>query len=489
MFARNHKKWLFLALLFSALFIGTCWSWHFVQVEQEYRIESLKRISQTFFEEHLRFRRWVSERGGIYIKKTPENPTNPFLTQLLGRSPDVETKDGVVLTLRNPATVLREIFQLEGSQNGMEYRLVSEHPVNPQNLWRDAFEKDGLAQFVENGNKPIFAMQERSGKQFFRYLAPFVVEKNCLGCHGNSGYKVGDIRGGISISGPVSSVFAHSNVVTPHSYSFLGAAVLLLVVFLGIYAFVIMGQRTLYAAREHAEKASQAKSFFVFGLSHDLRTPLTGILGGVDLMRLSGSLNAAQEECLNVMEASAEYMSRIVGNSLEVARIETGTIELRPAPFLVSDLMEKIVSMFSAQAKPGVLEFHSCMDSSCVGQLLGDEARIMQILSNMLGNAFKFTSSGSVKLSAQGQAVANGEIVLCFRVEDTGTGIPQDKLASIFDPFVTFGNSVQANASGNGLGLAIARGLAKLMCGDITVKSEPGKGSTFVTTVRVARVS
>jgi signal transduction histidine kinase len=181
-------------------------------------------------------------------------------------------------------------------------------------------------------------------------------------------------------------------------------------------------------------------------------------------------------------------MSSIVGNSLDIARIESGKIELVDVPVSLRDLLAKVVVAFPEGSREPGVELITTIDSGCPEEVLGDMTRLLQILMNLVGNALKFTSVGHVKVSVHAEALAAEKYLLRFIVDDTGPGISHDMIQKIFEPFVRNGTLQKRGPSGTGLGLTIARELARLMGGDVTATSEVGKGSSFVVSVRVQAV-
>lgn len=488
MFLSRYKIFMLLGMVVAAFSLFGVFVAYQVEQQKRSEIDRLLVVSKTLFAEHLRIRLWISDKGGVYVPKNPQNETNPYLVRLLGRVPEIETKDGKVFTLRNPALVLREMSEMKKLENGVDFRLVSSNPVNPMNSIQDDFERAGILALGKDRKADWYAIENRGGTSYFRFLAPFITQESCLACHASSGYKLGDMRGAMSISIPLEKFGVVNGKKWYYSAEFYVFGVFVFVIFGGLFAFIQYGQRALSRARDEALSATKAKSTFVSHLSHDLRTPLSGILGMVDILKAWGDLSGRQAECVTHIEASAEYMSSIVGNSLDIARIESGKIELLEIPFSLRDLLAKIVVAFPAGSREPGVELITAIDSGCPDLVVGDMTRILQILMNLVGNALKFTSSGYVKVAVHAEAMVCEKHVLKFVVADTGPGISSDMIQKIFDPFVRNGIQQKRGPSGTGLGLTIARELARLMGGDVTASSEVGQGTSFVVTVHVRAV-
>ena len=260
--------------------------------------------------------------------------------------------------------------------------------------------------------------------------------------------------------------------------------IVLAVVIIGVLSFIMDAVRLLRAnaqaleeAQAEAQEASRAKSAFVAMMSHELRTPMNGVLG---LAHALGEtrLDAKQAEYVDMIIQSGDSLMTILNDILDLSKIEAGKLELEVAPFDIRALAGQIRLLWSETARVKGVGLALEVDPATPDWLLGDAARVRQILLNLVSNALKFTLEGGVVIRIAPEA---GEIVMA--VSDTGVGLTAEQQARLFAPFVQADRSTARRFGGTGLGLAICRHLAELMGGAVSLESAPGKGSTF--TVRL----
>ena len=228
-----------------------------------------------------------------------------------------------------------------------------------------------------------------------------------------------------------------------------------------------------HRALVYAEHSNAAKTRFLASVSHELRTPLNGIIGMTQLVAVE-ALSTLQRQRLDVLRHSAEHLVTVIGDLLDLSRIEFDRIELNAQPTLIAQMVRDVTDLLQPVAEERGLAFEVVFDLSLPAAALMDASRVKQVLHNLIGNALKFTPRGSV-----GLAVAMSEGQLRFRVSDSGEGIPPEAIERIFDAFEQGPSSTAPVRSGAGLGLTISRRLARAMGGDVTCRSVPGTGTTF----------
>ncbi len=237
----------------------------------------------------------------------------------------------------------------------------------------------------------------------------------------------------------------------------------------------------LVKARIEAERSNEAKSLFLSTMSHEIRTPLNGIMGMTQLLSAT-ELQEEQQSQLKTIQGSCNTLLAIVNDVLDMSKIEAGALELEETPFNMQDLISSTLTPFQMLASDKGLSLNLAKLPNLKHDVIGDPVRIRQILWNLVSNALKFTTEGSIDISLSLEKSGPDQIAT-FKVQDSGTGIAPDRLKDIFDPFTQEDNTITRKFGGTGLGLSIVKKLIELMNGTINAESELGKGTCFTVTL------
>jgi signal transduction histidine kinase/CHASE1-domain containing sensor protein/ActR/RegA family two-component response regulator len=242
----------------------------------------------------------------------------------------------------------------------------------------------------------------------------------------------------------------------------------------------------LERARAAAESSSRAKSEFLANMSHEIRTPLGAVLGYAQLIASGDVEDCERSAAAEIVARNGTQLVAILDDVLDISKIEAGELVVESQPVDPRALVDDVVALFASKAVERGLALTVAHDEDLPRHVATDQVRLRQVVANLVGNAVKFTERGSVRVHTHGRSVGDGLVELAVAVEDTGIGIPSEQHERIFDLFTQADGSTTRRFGGTGLGLAICRRLTRHMGGDVTVASQPGRGSTFTATITCA---
>ena len=452
-------------LLLFALFRWT------VQREDEYATEVARIQTGTLFTSIVDTRDWSANNGGVWVRESSGCPANPWLPE---NERTLRTADGRVLVKVNPAYMTRQIAESFTSSLA-SFRISSLHPKRPGNQ-ADPWESDALRSF-ERGKHEVFELVRDQNGARYRYMAALTAKERCLQCHQKN--NVGDVLGGISVSisaDPLLTAAEDRKGTTGLAFGLIG---LIGVVGIGGATFQINRKKEL------AEAANRTKSAFLANMTHDMRTPLTGILGMTELLERETPDSRHRYLLANLRKATDSLLT-VVDGIMRYSLLEADRQPTRVTPFSLRRELDACLDVLHPACVNRDIQLSLMIDEAVPDRLLGDVFRLRQALGNLLGNAVKFTEKGSVTLRVTSpESAPEGQCALSFQIIDTGRGIPQEEQERIFESFeqgTGVRNTGDLQETGVGLGLAIARAIARRFGGDLTLSSTPGMGSVFTLT-------
>ncbi len=418
------------------------------------------------------FRQWASLHGGVYVPITPETPPNPYLANLPER--DIVTPSGKKLTLLNPAYMTRQIHELGQKRDGLQGHITSLRPTRPENA-PDEWERKALRAF-EQGQAEVLSLEKIGAETYLRFMRPLMTEASCLKCHGQQGYQVGDIRGGISTSVPwgPSQKYLRAQLqwlVLRHSAIWMLGILGLCLVWLRLQRDLADRER---GAKQQADLAEQLQSInqelrdFAYVVSHDLKAPLRGIRSLADwlLTDYQDKLDGTGQENLRLLSSRVDRMQHLIDGVLQYSRV--GRTEQTTVPVDLSRVVPEIIENLAA---PEHVSIHIEDDLPTVD---ADPTRITQIFQNLLSNAIKYMDKPQGNITV---GCVEEEGFWRFSVSDNGPGIEAKDFERIFKLFQTL--TRRDDSESTGVGLTIAKKIVELYGGKIWVESEVGQGSTF----------
>jgi two-component system NtrC family sensor kinase len=514
------------------ILVMTAIVWWLIFREQKTFLREVRQQARAHIEQILLIRQWISDNGGVYILKQQGVETNPYLKDIYDLEPDITDTMGRTYTLRNPALVTKELSEYaELAGIPIKFRLTSLKPIDPNNTPNE-FEHKALLKF-EQGQKDMSIFETERGKRIYRYMIPLYVSKPCLKCHAQQGYKVGDIRGGISISIPIQnwedellkSKIIFISLATLICLTIVGFLYLLVSRFVSkplevlklttknldqgeldrsdvlkrsgeieslVLEFKNMAESLkksymeLEVTSQNLEKTQQHLSHcerlntigtVVAGVAHELGNPLNNIT--LELKNLKDSMPGLYPEkvdTFNFLDNELNRIGQIINQLREVTKPIPSDWEAIDLNML---LKSKLFTIFASELKRKGIT----VDLNLAEQtppVLGSKTQITQLIINLIRNAENAMDKGgkltiALRAGKSEDKISAGMSYAEIRISDTGCGISPDKLPRIFEPFFT-----TSGAKGSGLGLFISYKIIQEHHGGIEVESQLNKGTTFI---------
>lgn len=437
----------------------------------------IKEASRSFFEEILTTRAWNASLGGIYAPVTGNVKPNEYL---IDPKRDLITTEGMHLTKINPAFMTRQIAELARKKVNVQYHITSLNPIRPANK-PDAWEIQALRSFGK-GKKEAFDLVRNDSIKVFRYMAPLFTDQSCLRCHAKQGYKLGEVRGGISVT--MQSERYYSAIQNQILIVGLLHLFLLLAGAGGILLFkrLIESQfKLILRQNDELQKLIHTKDTLFSLVAHDLKSPLSGALGLGEIVKTEGSKMPVSEliHINNLILNSTKKTYQLSEQLVTWYRAQQGLGDFEPKSLSLEIMVSSCIEMVSIKAAEKEISITNHVPPGFAGRV--DENMTASIFRNLIGNALKFTPrGGSIEISA-GKSAHPGFLEIMVR--DNGIGMTPEICNALMIYDFQNPKAGTENESGTGIGLTLCKEFIKRHNGEFRIESEPGKGSTFIFTL------
>ncbi|MDR1958917.1 MAG: response regulator [Planctomycetaceae bacterium] len=464
------------------------------QALRDYLAEA-KSQARAAFERDLSYRAWCSFHGGVYVPVTEDTPPNPLLVH---PERDVVTTEGKKLTLISPAAMTNRVHTKGDSSGILLSHLVSDKPLNETNKC-DEWEDWAYQRLFDGGVKEVSEVLTIDNDPHIRLMRPLMVTKDCMECHEQHGYKLGNMRGAICITMSVRDILTRKYAIIRTVVIGYGA-----IWFVGTLGIILAWRQVLHhnlirektiitlqkseanlkKAKIQAEDANKTKTQFLANMSHEIRTPMSAILGFSDMLYNEILTEKERNHYVGIVRNNANLLLNMINDLLDMTKIESGKIQMEIIPVSPCRICEDVVTLMRGRATEKSLALETLYHFPMPDTILTDQARLRQILINLTGNAVKFTQQGKITIEVAYRQEGNTSY-MDYTVHDTGIGITQEQIARIFKPFIQADSSINRSFGGTGLGLVISQKFSELLGGGIAVSSTYGVGSKFKLTIPV----
>ncbi|PKQ63126.1 hypothetical protein BZG02_10210 [Labilibaculum filiforme] len=465
------RKHLISLLLVWSFLIGASFSWNYYLVDSNNEMVVLNK-SRSFFDQILITRSWNSEHNGIYVPITDKTQPNPHLKDSLK---NITSTNGIRLTKINPSYMTRQIAELNKNNYNLQFHITSLKPIRPENKASE-IEQEALREF-EYGLKETLQLYKNGSSSKYMYMAPLSTQKSCLECHKHQGYKEGDIRGGISISFPAD---LYTNGVNKQKLSL--GIIHFLILLLG-YTGIIFYHRTsrkyfsiINSKNTELNRIIYTKDKFFSIIAHDLRSPLSTILGYLDLLKTDYNNFTKEEQIdfINEMDMSANNSFKLLNNLLLWAKSQQNRITVNIQKYNLLQITTEAIEAYLAGAT--LKKINVDLKISIDIFVYSDSFTLQCVISNLFNNAIKFTpENGTIGIKAK---LINNFAEI--QIIDSGIGIPESRIEKLFKIDESISTKGTNNEKGTGLGLLLCKEFIEKNHGELRVESEINKGTKAI---------